>query len=278
MAKGLTLGGFSTAVDLLKCEAAALRSVLKVESRGSGFDRKGRVLILFEPHVFHEQLMKHGTSLQLKAAIVRGVAYPTWGEKPYPADSYPTLLSAIAINPELAHRAASWGAGQLLGRNFKLCGYDSATKMADDFTRGEDVQLLAMACFIAANPRMLKALQEKDWETFALCYNGKGYKKNRYHLKLAAAYAEFRADPLRGLKVVAVSPSVGQTQVDVRRSNIETATGTVVATGAGTGAALGGFTVKDALITGGVILSLALVATLIINRFSALSERNPQLG
>ena len=36
-------------------------------------------------------------------------------------------------------------------------------------------------------------LQKGDWSTFARRYNGPGYKKNNYHVKLREAYERFRS-------------------------------------------------------------------------------------
>lgn len=49
-------------IDLSKIAATIgvtedhIHAVLDVESRGAGFDRQGRPLILFEPHIFYRQL------------------------------------------------------------------------------------------------------------------------------------------------------------------------------------------------------------------------------
>ncbi|WP_044265810.1 N-acetylmuramidase domain-containing protein [Bacteroides timonensis] len=51
--------------------------------------------------------------------------------------------------------------------------------------------LLLFANFIKNNPPMLRALQSKDWVTFAKCYNGLGYVQNRYNVKLEVAYRKF---------------------------------------------------------------------------------------
>jgi hypothetical protein len=79
--------------------------VLDVESRGSGFDAQGRPLILFEPHIFYALL---GSSRQRDEAMVHGLAYPRWGTRPYPRDSYPRLIEAIGIDETAALKSASW--------------------------------------------------------------------------------------------------------------------------------------------------------------------------
>lgn len=63
-----------------------VRAVIEVETAGGGFDKLGRPKMLFEPHVFHREL---GAGTKRDLAINQGLAYPKWGAKPYPADSYP---------------------------------------------------------------------------------------------------------------------------------------------------------------------------------------------
>ncbi|AGB45134.1 hypothetical protein Mesau_02727 [Mesorhizobium australicum WSM2073] len=62
-----------------------IHALLDVETRGQGFDSQGRPIILFEPHVFYRNLAPGARFL----AVKQGLAYPKWGDKPYPADSYP---------------------------------------------------------------------------------------------------------------------------------------------------------------------------------------------
>ena len=42
--------------------------------------------------------------------------------------------------------------------------------------------------FIKANPKLDKALKNKDWVTVAYCYNGAGYKKFNYDARLIKAF------------------------------------------------------------------------------------------
>jgi hypothetical protein len=171
------------AANLLGCEIPALRAVMAVESRGSGFDAKNRPVILFEPHVFYRNLPVN----DLQRAIMLGVAYPKWGQKPYPKDSYPRLELARSVNNEAAFRAVSVGLGQILGENFRSAGHTSAANMFVAACDSEGEQLMQMARFIKAN-RLDESLRRKNWAAFARGYNGPGYEKNNYDDKLAAAY------------------------------------------------------------------------------------------
>src|SRR5882672_5526060 len=136
--------GLAAAAAKIGCEPAALQAVLSVEAAGSGFDALKRPKMLFEPHIFYGLLERH-EALKLGAAIKAGVAYPKWGMRPYPKDSYPHLTRAVALDETLALDSASWGLGQLLGQNFAKAGYASPQAMVTAFADGENAQLAGMA-------------------------------------------------------------------------------------------------------------------------------------
>ena len=166
-----------------------IHAVIDTETRGTGFDSKNRPIILFEPHIFHKQLSAHKPEL-LNSAINQGLAYKSWGTKKYPKDSYPVLEQAILINEELALRSASWGLGQLMGFNHSMAGYASAKEMVEKFKEDEEDHLLAMVRFIVS-AGLDDELRRHDWRGFARGYNGAGYAKNHYDVKLAVAYARW---------------------------------------------------------------------------------------
>ncbi len=192
----------AAAAEDLGCEVAALRAVLEVECKGHGFDRYGRPVMLFEPHIFHRLL----TGEKRRRAIESGLAYAKWGTRPYPRDSYPRLMAACRIDEECALQAASWGLPQILGVNHRPAGYRSAADMVMAFCEGEDVHLAAMARFIVAN-RLADALKRRDWAAFAFGYNGPRYAVNAYDKALAQAYAHFKVNhPMAVLIVPLPSP------------------------------------------------------------------------
>ena len=93
-AKPLDAWDFGRLGRLLSVGEDELRAVVEVECSGSGFDRHGRPKMLFEPHRFWRELgdAKRGV------AFAQGLAYPKWGSKPYPSDSYPRLEAALGIS------------------------------------------------------------------------------------------------------------------------------------------------------------------------------------
>lgn len=164
-----------------------IHAVLDVESAGTGFDKQGRPKMLFEPHKFWAEL---GPGPKRDAAAKAGLAYPRW-RRDYPADSYPRLLKAIAIDEEAALRSASWGLPQMMGFNCKLAGYSTAKAMIEAFLDDEDTHLAAMIRFIKATG-LDDELRRHDWKGFARGYNGKGFAANGYDRKLAAAFARWQ--------------------------------------------------------------------------------------
>ena len=175
----------------LKVEPAAFRAVITVEAAGSGFDKAGRPKALFERHHFYKHLKD--TPNLLSEAVSDGLAYPKWGEKPYPKGSdavYGEIERACAIEEEAALLSTSWGLGQIMGSNFKLAGCASVHDMVMEACESEAGQLRQMAAFIKA-AGLQDELAAKNWAGFAKGYNGPQYAQNQYDQKLAAAYAKF---------------------------------------------------------------------------------------
>lgn len=166
-----------------------IHAVLDTETRGTGWDSQKRPIMLFEPHIFHKQLKANNPDLLVEAKAL-GLAYESWGDKPYSSDSYPRLIRATLLDEELALRSASWGLGQIMGFNHSMCGYKSAKEMVDHFKLDEENHLAAMIKFIIA-AGLDDELRRKDWAGFARGYNGPGFAKNGYDKKLAANYAKW---------------------------------------------------------------------------------------
>lgn len=175
-----------------------LHAVIDVESRGKGFDSKGRPIILYEPHV----AWRCATSREKRDALARaGLAYPKWGEKPYPKDSYARLLKAMQIDETAALKACSWGMFQVLGENAQSLGWPSVQAFVRDMMEDEENHLKAAIQFIKVNNlddelRALAALTRPttaaDCAPFVRVWNGPGYAKNKYHTKMAAAHNKWR--------------------------------------------------------------------------------------
>ena len=176
-----------------------IHAVLDVEARGRGFDKLGRPVMLFEPHVFYREL----SGAERDEAVAKGLAYPKW-RRNYPKDSYPRLIAAMKINEAAALRSASWGLGQVMGFNCSLCRYSSAKAMVADFLDSEGAQLKAMVQFIIS-AGLDDELRRHDWAGFARGYNGPAYAKHKYHHRLKTAFEKWAMIPDTEMKRSLVS-------------------------------------------------------------------------
>lgn len=207
-AKKLEAKDFEACAKSLKIPVATLKGVVAVEAAGSGFDAKNRPKILFEPHVFYARLK--GNKSKLNSAVRRGLAYARWGAQPYPRTSeenYHRLIDAMQIDSDAALESASWGLAQIMGYNHASAGYASAEDMVTDFMKDEDNQLEAFCRLIDAW-NLEDELQRRDAAGFALKYNGKGFKRNKYDQKLLAEWRRLDKIPATRLGFAAVPDDI----------------------------------------------------------------------
>jgi hypothetical protein len=181
----LTEHDYINAANALGVPIAAIKAVTEVESRGGGFVGD-RPKVLFEAHWFHK-LTKgkyHATHPHL--------SQPTWalGKQYYKLNQLARLDEALALDRNAAIQSASYGLFQIMGFNFKACGFTSVEAFYSAMCESEGAQLLAFVAFLKSNglDRHLKA---KNWAAFAKGYNGPGYAQNRYDTKLAQVYKKF---------------------------------------------------------------------------------------
>ena len=66
------------------------------------------------------------------------------------------------------------GAPQIMGFNHKRCGYPEVEQMFEAFNTSEENQQQGFINFISSDHRLVEALEQKDWLTFARIYNGPG--------------------------------------------------------------------------------------------------------
>lgn len=177
----MTPAGIARAAALIGCDVRTLRAVIAVEAASAGFLPDGRPKILFERHWFHR--LTNGKYDQLAPAV--SSAKP--GGYGPPDKEYLRLYTALQLDADAAVQSASWGLGQIMGFNWKLCGEKSLLGFFLAMHNNEDSQLMLMANFI----RSVGAgdeLQRRDWKGFARIYNGPLYARNKYDEKLAAAW------------------------------------------------------------------------------------------
>lgn len=180
----------------LNCEPAALAAVAEVESGGrGGFLASGRPQILFEGHIFYKYLKQFQTeAFALKTSSkFPDICYKSWTKTHYKGGEreWERLEAARSIDQIAADMATSWGIGQIMGFNYKLCGCSSVSEMVERMCKSKEEQITLWMNFLKNSPNCIKPLREKNWTAFAKAYNGPGYAQNAYDTKLRNAYVSY---------------------------------------------------------------------------------------
>jgi len=192
MSKKLTEAQIATQAKVLGIEVAALRAVIEVECKGSGFNADGTPVILFERHVMRQRLIanKRDIDLSLISAERPDLCSKSTGAYGLYSAQHGRLAAATKYHRESALESCSWGIGQVMGYHWQALGYPSLQAFINAMYKDEASQLEAMCRYIKAN-NLVNALKNKDWKAFARGYNGKEYAKNSYDVKLGNAYKKW---------------------------------------------------------------------------------------
>lgn len=192
MSKYLTKPQIVAAANDLGVEYAALKAVLEVECRSSGFFSTGEPAILFERHVFWDRLGEiywYTKRLQIMAKHPRVCNKFSGGYGKF-SEQHKKLAIAVSYNRDVALESASWGIGQVMGYHWEKLGYPSLQAFINDMYESEAKQLEAVVRYIK-HFNLDGALRRKDWAAFAYGYNGRAYAKNNYDEKLKQAYRKY---------------------------------------------------------------------------------------
>lgn len=184
---------FRKAAGYLNIEVAAIKAVQEVETGGrGGFIRVGYPTILFEGHIFWDQLEKKGLNPKDYISGNEDILYSKWTKMYYKQGmkEYERLKRAEQINREAALCSASWGMWQIMGFNYAACGCSTVFDFCTEMQLNEGTQLNLFTSFLKANG-WDKYLRTKNWVEFANHYNGISYKKNQYDEKLMQAYKKY---------------------------------------------------------------------------------------
>lgn len=194
---------WNDAADSLGCEAAVLKAIAEVETKGAAFWRLNAVngkqvpSILFERHWFR-RLTKN--AYDKSHPDISGPAY-TSKKDAEEADrygsystSYLRLINAYRLDPEAALASCSWGKFQIMGGEYKNCEEDNAEALVMKMCKGESEQIKLLAAFIRrkAGGKLWAAVKNKNWGQIAFYYNGGGYKKNAYDTKMEKSYEKYK--------------------------------------------------------------------------------------
>ena len=182
------------AAGRINVPAAQIKALSDVESPKGGFNANGTPKILFERHKFWQALTKLNwitkrNEMYLKYPDICNPDAGGYNDRP----QYEKLEIAAMLNWDAAHESASWGFGQVMGFNWKALGYDSVRDFVSLMYASEGYQLDAVCRYIKVN-KLDDALRRKDWAAFALGYNGKKYRINKYDTKMATAHAQAKRE------------------------------------------------------------------------------------
>lgn len=199
---------YAAAAKELGCEVEVIKAIAKqetgkLEALGLGaFDKLNRPTILYERHIFsritsgiydakHPDLSNPKEYLAGTAKNKDGQKYDDGEHYGLFSWQYKKLAKAALLNKEAAIQACSWGKFQVLGTNYQLCGFSSATAFAKAMCKSEREHLKVMVSFCKGN-NLQSALKNCDWQAIAKTYNGPKYKKNKYDTELEAHYNAFK--------------------------------------------------------------------------------------
>lgn len=194
---GIDQSDYCLAANRVRLPVARIRAVDDTESAGSGFGKSKRPKILFEGHVFYAKLKRLGLA-QKAATMDPSICYPSWtkvhyigGEGEYGRLAKAAqICRALGVSDGLALMSASWGRYQIMGGNFVACGFNSVEQMVEAMFLDEDNHLEAFCEYIIENG-LDDLLRVGNYERFAARYNGPGYRRNAYHIKIPAAVRKF---------------------------------------------------------------------------------------
>lgn len=177
---------YTDAAKELGCEVAVIKAVASVESNGQAFFPNGQPKVLFEAHVFSR--LTKGQYDKTHPSL----SSPKWDRSLYLGgeQEHFRVQEAAGLDRSAALMATSWGKFQIMGENYRECGFTSLQDFINAMYHGEAGQLKAFVGFLK-HTGLARTLQKRDFTEFARRYNGPGYKRNKYDERMLAAYKSF---------------------------------------------------------------------------------------
>jgi hypothetical protein len=150
------MGGLISACsNIMKVNPAVLTSIFFVEGGGEGFAPDGRLIIRFEPRIFHR-------------IIGQASDWKLGGQK----EQWENFERACRIDREAAMKSTSYGSSQIMGFNYRLLGYKSPEEMFETFKSDIRYHLLGFFDLLMHSGRMIQAIWDDDFGSFSKWYNG----------------------------------------------------------------------------------------------------------
>ena len=162
---------WKTLYAILMCESNTK------DNPGSGFWSSGKIKQRFESHIYDSFI--HQKKFYVKNKILPGLSRD-WICK--------------HTNKQLKLMATSFGIAQIMGWHYPELGYESIEDMVNDYKNSDEKQIISFFKFIKIyrGGRFFQVLRNsaggKNFRKIAKYYNGAGYRKNRYHIKLKTYY------------------------------------------------------------------------------------------
>lgn len=177
-AEAITDADIAVAADGLGCHPATLEAISKTESAGFGWFPNGQIKILPEPHKFHQYLPKGKRHKALKMGLSTTSYEATkssghYGRMKGARPRYELLQKWSDYDRDAAFMAISVGRYQIMGFNWKKCGFRSVHDMWHQFLDSEANQLRAFVNFLRKS-NLVTALRDNDFELVEERYNGGG--------------------------------------------------------------------------------------------------------
>lgn len=197
------------AAGSLSCEVEVIKAVCEVEAPRGGFQQDGKPVILFEPFQFGDLSKNRFPNAKV---TINGIDYPLslnrriipWTVKNAQygrsAIQHQKLDAARVLDPIAALKACSWGKFQIMGFNFKQCGFSSLHEFINAMYKDEGEHLSAFINFIK-NMKLDDELRDKRWEDFAFAYNGP--KQDKGTANKTDDYSYFLEEAYKKIKQVA---------------------------------------------------------------------------
>lgn len=200
----ITEENWLSAANELGCEIEVIMAIAeqeteKLKALGMGaFDKQRRPTILFERHKFgkntNQKFSEDNPDISGSKEYMPGSARDERGKRYDDGNhyglfswQYKKLAKAYTLDPGAALAACSWGKFQIMGENYRACGFNDVKTFVESMCISEVEHLKAVVNF-ATSTGLRPALKGKNWASIAAAYNGPRYKRNSYDTQLKNIY------------------------------------------------------------------------------------------
>lgn len=199
---------WEAAASQVGCDSDIIKAFGIVECGGrSGFYKDNCPVILYERQVFssHTDSAYDSSNADISGPAYKKGTHDKAGNLIPPTDryvgteagNYHRLKEAYMLDADAAIQACSWGKFQVLGENWRACGFRSVQDFLTAACTSERLHLLELFVPFAKTKgsrtygTLVDALKRKNWKYIAILYNGPKYWKD-YAPLLKKRYEEIK--------------------------------------------------------------------------------------